>query len=48
MTIYNNVPTFSYIHATGISVTWNNELYMVQDFSTNKKYVYWNADIPYQ
>lgn len=48
MALYNNVPTFSYIHATGISVIWNNELYMVQDFSTNLKYVYWNADLPNQ
>ena len=48
MAIYNNVPTFSYIHATGISVVWNGELYMVQDFSTNLKYVYWNADLPNQ
>lgn len=48
MALYNNVPTFSYIHATGISVIWNDELYMVQDFSTNLKYVYWNADLPNQ
>ena len=48
MALYNNVPTFSYIHATGISVVWNEELYMVQDFSTNLRYVYWNADLPNQ
>ena len=48
MALYNNVPTFSYIHATGISVIWNNEVYMVQDFSTNLKYVYWSADLPNQ
>lgn len=48
MALYNNVPTFSYIHATGVSVVWNGELYMVQDFSTNLKYVYWNADLPNQ
>ena len=48
MALYNNVPTFSYIHASGVSVIWNGELYMVQDFSTNLKYIYWNADLPNQ
>lgn len=48
MGISNNSPTMSYIHASGISVVWNNETYMVQDFATNKKYVYWNADFPHQ
>ena len=40
MGISNNSPTMSYIHASGISVVWNNETYMVQDFATNKKYIY--------
>ena len=48
MGISNNSPTMSYIHISGISVVWNNETYMVQDFATNKKYVYWNADLPNQ
>lgn len=48
MGISNNSPTMSYIHASGISVVWNNETYMVQDFATNKKYIYWNADLPNQ
>ncbi len=48
MGISNNSPTMSYIHISGISVVWNNETYMVQDFATNKKYVYWNADLPHQ
>ena len=48
MGISNNSPTMSYIHISGISVVWNNETYMVQDFATNKKYVYWNADFPHQ
>ena len=48
MGISNNSPTMSYIHISGISVAWNNETYMVQDFATNKKYVYWNADLPNQ
>ena len=48
MGISNNSPTMSYIHISGISVVWNNETYMVQDFATNKKYIYWNADLPNQ
>ena len=48
MGISNNSPTMSYIHISGISVVWNNETYMVQDFATNKKYIYWNADFPHQ
>lgn len=48
MSISNNSPTMSYIHASGISVVWNSETYMVQDFATNKKYIYWNADLPNQ
>lgn len=48
MSISNNSPTMSYIHASGISVVWNDEKYMVQDFATNKKYIYWNADLPNQ
>lgn len=48
MGISNNSPTMSYIHASGISVVWNDETYMVQDFATNKKYIYWNADLPNQ
>jgi hypothetical protein len=48
MGISNNSPTMSYIHASGISIVWNNETYMVQDFATNKKYIYWNADLPNQ
>ena len=48
MGISNNAPTMSYIHISGTSVVWNNETYMVQDFATNKRYIYWNADTPHQ
>ena len=48
MGISNNAPTMSYIHISGTSVVWNNEKYMVQDFATNKRYIYWNADTPHQ
>ena len=48
MGISNNAPTMSYIHISGTSVVWNNETYMVQDFATNKRYIYWNVDTPHQ
>mgnify|MGYP003246233702 FL=1 len=48
MSLSNNCPTFSFISATGITVTYNNEIYMVQDFATNKRYIYWNSDTPHQ
>ena len=44
MGLYNNVPTFTYVSATGITVTYNKEVYTVQSFYTNKKYIYWDAD----
>ena len=42
MGLYNNSPTFTYISATGITVTYNEEVYTVQSFYTNKKYIYWD------
>ena len=48
MGISNNSPTFSYVHFSGVSVVYNDELYMVQDYATNKKYIYYNVDLPNQ
>ena len=44
MGLHNNVPTFTYISATGITVNYNNKVYTVQSFYTNKKYIYWDSD----
>ena len=46
MGLYSNVPTFRYISATGITVTYNGTIYTVQSFYTNKKYVYWESSNP--
>ena len=46
MGLYSNVPTFRYISATGITVTYNGTIYTVQSFYTNKKYVYWDSGNP--
>ncbi|MGL5767224.1 MAG: hypothetical protein ACRCX8_16450 [Sarcina sp.] len=48
MGLYPNFPSFSYIGADGISVVWNKEVYMVQAFNTNKKYIYWTSSLPNQ
>lgn len=44
MGLYSNVPTFTYVSATGITVTYNEQIYPVQSFYTNKKYIYWDSD----
>ena len=48
MGLYNNVPTFTYVSATGITVTYNEEIYTVQSFYTNKKYIYFDTTNPYE
>lgn len=48
MAIYDNSYTLSYIRITGCIVTYNEEVYTVQDESTNRKYIYWNANNPYR
>lgn len=47
MGVFDNSPTKHYIRLTGIIVTYNENIYNVEDFYTNKKYVYWEADNPY-
>lgn len=46
MSLLSNHPTFSYISANGISVIYNKKMYTVQDFNTNKQFIYWNIDTP--
>ncbi|NJI80641.1 tail fiber domain-containing protein [Clostridioides difficile] len=48
MAIYDNSYTLSYIRITGCIVTYNEEVYTVQNESTNRKYIYWNANNPYK
>lgn len=48
MSLQNGSPTLSYIQATGITVVWNGEVYVVADFYTNKRYIYWNTSFPNQ
>lgn len=47
MGVFDNSPTSHYIRLTGIIVTYNDKIYNVEDFYTDKKYIYWEADNPY-
>ncbi len=47
MGVFDNSPTSHYIRLTGIVVTYNDDIYNVEDFYTDKKYIYWEADNPY-
>lgn len=46
MGIYNNSPTFSWLSLTGIVVVKNDKTYIVSDFKTNLKYIYWDEENP--
>lgn len=47
MGIYSNSPTMTWISLTGISVTKGDEVFVVKDFKTNLKYIYWDYTNPY-
>ena len=47
MGVFDNSPTSHYIRLTGIVVTYNDDIYNVENFYTDKKYIYWEADNPY-
>ena len=44
MSIHNNFPAISWIKLDGISVTKGEDVYIVKDFKTNLKYIYWSSD----
>ena len=46
MSIHNNFPAISWIKLDGISVTKDEDVYIVKDFKTNLKYIYWCLDNP--
>ena len=47
MGIYSNSPTMPWISLTGISVAKGDEVFIVKDFKTNLKYIYWDYTNPY-
>ena len=47
MGIYSNSPTMTWISLTGISVDKGDEVFIVKDFKTNLKYIYWDYTNPY-
>lgn len=46
MGIYNNFPALTWIKLDGISISYIGNTYMVEDFKTNLKYIYWQPEIP--
>ena len=48
MGIHNNFPAPSWVKLDGISVVKGEEVYIVSDFKTNLKYIYWSSDTPNQ
>ena len=44
MSIHNNFPAISWIKLDGISITKGEDVYVVKDFKTNLKYIYWSLD----
>lgn len=46
MSIHCNLPDLSWVTLKGIIVTYDNKTYLVEDFKTNLKFVYWDFNIP--
>ena len=45
--INTNTPTLSYIQWKGMIITYNNQSYQIQNSYTNKPYIYWDYNQPY-
>lgn len=48
MAVEGNMPTFKYVTVNNLVITYNGTPYPVKRFSTNRKYIIWNVDRPYQ
>ena len=47
MMINTNTPTLSYIQWKHMIITYNNQSYQIQNSYTNKPYIYWDYNDPY-
>ena len=47
MMINTNTPTLSYIQWKHMIITYNNQSYQIQNSYTNKPYIYWDYNQPY-
>lgn len=45
--ILTNTPSLSYISWKGMIITYNNQSYQIQNSYTNKPYIYWDYNQPY-
>ena len=48
MAILNNVPTLSYISWKDMIITYDDQSYQIQNSYTNKPYIYWDYNKPYE
>ena len=48
MACIGNMPSFKYVTVENLIITYNSTPYPIKTFITNKKYVIWNVERPYQ
>lgn len=48
MACKSNTPTFKYVTVENLVITYNQTPYPIKNMYTNKKYIIWNIDRPYQ
>lgn len=48
MSILSNTPTLSYIYIKDMVITYNNIPYQISNTYTQKPYIYWSIDQPYE
>ena len=46
--LQSNMPTFTYVKWSGLVIRYNNDLYNISDYYTNKKYIYFDTTNPYE
>lgn len=44
--VYDNSPALSWVRMTDTIVTYKNKIYIIPNESTEKKYIYWDAETP--
>lgn len=47
MAILNNVPTLGYVSWKDVTITYEGQIYQIQNSYTMKPYIYWNYENPY-
>ena len=47
MSVLSNTPTLSYIYIKDMIITYREQSYIIQNTYTNKPYIYWDYNDPY-